>query len=339
MRCPASLRSLWIITSLLALPVASAADEMRIEQRVAIQHFLEAAKAGDLATVRAHLDEGMPIDVTLPLKDVRYPYTVRTPLEAAAVYARMNVVRFLLERGATLRRHERYGVLAAALHTVDSPELLAALVERAGPDADLDADFGPALVRAAANAAIGELDYLLALGVDPDYRNRFEPWDEPPIVRARMHFDVMERLLDAGADPMGGGLGDRWSPLLPAAEAANADMLRRLLDMGVDPNLRGERGNALSLVACSVPRTVRPGAERRARINEVAELLVAAGVDPNVSSGGRSPLRCAEDSLNADLAAVLTAAGGRSYESLWVRTKRGVGMAVMSLVVILGGGM
>ena len=58
-----------------------------------------------------------------------------------SVYARMDVVRLLLARGVSLRRDERYGIYAASLHWRDAPELLALLVEHAGPDADLDADF------------------------------------------------------------------------------------------------------------------------------------------------------------------------------------------------------
>jgi len=325
-------------------PVHATASErtdepLSLVERKAILHFLDAAQNGDLETVRARLDAGMPVDAMLPPKDPRYPYTVRTALEAASIYSRMDVVQLLLERGAKLRRHERYGVLAAAIHTLESPELLATLAERAGPGMDPDADFGPALVRAAANGALGEVDYLLDIGVDPDYRNRHEPWNDPALVRASLHFDVMERLLDAGADPTGGRLPYRWSALLPAAAGTNASLVRRLLDMGIDPHVRGERGNALSLAACSVPRTVRPTAERAARINEVVRLLIDAGIDPNVSSVGRTPLRCAEDSHNVELAATLSAAGGRSYESLWVKAKRGVGMTLMSLALMLGGGM
>jgi ankyrin repeat protein len=175
--------------------------------------------------------------------------------------------------------------------------------------------------------------------VNPDYRNRSEPWDDPAIVRAGSHFDVVERLLAAGADPAGGDLPYRWTALLPAAAAADPDMVRRLLDLGVDPHVRGERGNALSLAACSVPRTVHPTPERMQRIDAVARMLLAEGVDPNVPSDSRTPLRCAEESGSAELAAALVAAGGRSHEALWARVKRNVGAAALAIAVILGGGM
>ena len=96
----------------------------------------------------------------------------RRAIPVPSVYAHMDVVRLLLARGASLRRDERYGIYAASLHWRDAPELLALLVEHAGPDADLDADFGPALVRAAANRAGGEVRYLLSIGVDPDWPSR-----------------------------------------------------------------------------------------------------------------------------------------------------------------------
>lgn len=328
-----------ILALALLVPGGAASGEMPESERLAIHAYVQAALMGDAAAVHTALDAGMPVDATLPPRDPRYPYTQRTALEAAAVHARVELVELLLERGASLRRNERYGLYAAAMHEGDSPELLAALARHRGLGADLDADFGPALVRAAANGALGEVDYLLDLGVDPNYRNRHEPWDSPAIVRAQYHFEVTDRLLAAGADPTGGDLPFRWSPLFPAASAGEAERVRRLLELGVDPHVHGERGNALSLAACSAPRTSRPGAEQKTRANEVVGVLLAAGVDPNVHSDSRTPLRCAEDAGNTELAAALEAAGGRSHESLWYRAKRAVGVAVMSLAILFGGGM
>jgi len=330
----------WLLLAALAASASAAGSrELSLEERVEIQAFLDAARRGELEVVRARLDAGTPVDVTLPPRDPRYPYTVRTALESASIYARMDVVRLLLARGATLRRDTRYGVYAAAMHNGDVPELLEVLVAHAGPEADLDADFGPALVRAAANGARAEVVYLLELGVDPDFRSRDEPWDEPAIVRARQHLDIVDLLIEAGADPMGGELPYTWSPLFPAAWASDAERTRRYLELGIDPHLRGEYGNALTMVACRWPRTSRPSREAMARSQAVAGLLLEAGVDPNVRSDGRTPLRCAEDSQDAELAAMLEAAGGRSHESAWNVVKRSVGNAAMMLAIILGGGM
>lgn len=310
-----------------------------VERLTAIEAFVRAAERGDLAAVEAGLAAGMPVDVTLPPKDPRYPYTVRTALEAAASYGRIDVVRLLLARGAVLRRDERYGVYAAALHMGDVPELLTLLIAAAGPDPDLDADFGPALVRAAANGAGREVDTLLTIGVDPDFRSRYEPWDDPAIVRAGTHLDIVDRLLEAGADPTGGDLAYGWSPLFPAALAADAERTRRFLAMGIDPQLRGPYGNALSLVACRWPRTSRPSSEVMQRTHGVVDLLLEAGVDPNVAYDGRTPLRCAEDAQDATLAAMLTAAGGRSHESLWRVVKRGAIKLGLGIALLLGGRM
>jgi len=312
---------------------------MPVEQQIAVRAFLDAARRGELETVREQLDAGMPVDITLPPKNPRYPYTVRTALESAAIYARLEVVRLLLSRGASLRRDERYGVYPASLHTVESTELLALLVAHAGPGADLDADFGPALVRAAANGASSEVAYLLGLGIDPDFRSRDEPWDAPAIVRAGRHLDIVDLLIEAGADPMGGDLPYDWSPLFPAAWALDADRTRRYLALGIDPNVRGERGNALTLAACSMPRTASRSRDVMERSRAVVELLLEAGADPNVRFAGRTPMRCAEDGKDLALAAQLEAAGGRSHESAWSVVKRNVGGAAMMLVLMLGGGM
>ena len=324
---------------LAAAGAALAAEGASVEERVAIQGFLDAARRGELETVRGALDAGMPVDATLPIEDPRYPYTVRTALESAALYARLDVVRLLLERGATLRRDARYGIYAAGLHSSESPELLALLVAHAGPGADLDADFGPALVRAAANGARSEVVYLLEIGVDPDFRSPSGTWQDPAIVRAGRHLDIVDLLLEAGADPLGGELPYVWSPLFPAALAADAERTRRYLALGIDPQLRGERGNALSLAACAWPRTSRPTPEMMERSGAVVALLLEAGVDPNVPCGGRTPLRCAEDSHDAALAAQVAAAGGRSRESLWNVVKRGASSAAIAIVLMLGGGM
>jgi len=328
-----------VLALLVGAGAATAAEAPSLEERVAIQAFLDAARRGELETVRTALDAGMPVDATLPIEDPRYPYTVRTALESAALYARLDLVRLLLARGATLRRDARYGVYAAGLHSSESPELLALLVARAGPGADLDADFGPALVRAAANGARSEVTYLLGIGVDPDFRSPSGSWSDPAIVRAGVHLEIVDLLLEAGADPLGGELSYVWSPLFPAALAADAERTRRYLALGIDPHLRGERGNALSLAACAWPRTSRPTQEMMERSGAVIALLLEAGVDPNVRCDGRTPLRCAEDSRDVALAEQLAAAGGRSRESLWRVVKRGASGAVLVIVLMLGGGM
>lgn len=322
---------------LLFVAVISVRAGISVEEAGAIRALLEAAKQGDIETVKARLDAGMPVDAMLPPKRPRYPNTVRTPLEAAAIYTQLEVVALLLERGATLRRDERNGVYPASIHNGDSPELLAMLVDAAGSQADLDVDFGPALIHAAANGSKGEVAYLLGIGVDPDFRAPSGTWVDPAIVRANTHFEIVELLLDAGADPMGGDLPYQWSPLFPAAGVQNAAMVRRLLEIGVDPHRVGDDGNALSLAACSAGRGVRPSPKETAKTREVVALLLERGVDPNESHDSRTPLRCAEDAGNKELAAMLSEAGGRSYEDLWYRIKAGTLRTAVRLFLLLGG--
>lgn len=306
----------------------------------AIQDFVLAAMRGDELVVRRALDAGMPVDVTLEPKDTRYPYTERTALEAASTGVKLEVVRLLLSRGATLRRDDRHGIYAASMHSGDAPELLEILVDHhAASGSDLNADFGPALIRAAANGARGEVRYLLVAGLDPDWRSTSEPWNDPAIVRAVYDFEVIDMLIAAGADPMGGALSYSWSPLFPAVQSLNVERTRLYLEMGIDPHVRGERGNVLSMAACNAARTARPPQEHMRRSNQIVEFLLRAGVDPNLSDAGRSPLRCAEDSHNDELAAMLEAAGGRSHDSLWNRIKRGATTAAFSVVLLFGGGM
>ncbi len=325
------------LTGLLLTPVAVPADPAADPLRV--HAFVEAARRGDLASVREALDGGMPPDATLPPRDPRYPYTVHTALEAAAVHPRLEAVELLLERGASLRRNARLGLFAASGgRYTDSPELLALLASRTDASTR-SADFGPALIRAAANGAKGEVAYLLSIGVDPDWRSPEEPWDDPAIVRAGRHFEIVDLLLAAGADPSGGELPYRWSLLFPAARARDEERVRLALALGADPELRGRQGNALSLAVCSTPRTVRPTQDVMERTERVAMLLLDAGSDPNVRMDGRTPLLCARQQGHTRLAARLEAAGGRASESLWSRVARGARRTTLWLAVLLGGGM
>ena len=70
------LRDDWqILAGILSKVIAG----MTVDERRAIIRFLDAAQDGDLETVRARLDAGMPVDAMLPPKDPRYLDTSGEP--------------------------------------------------------------------------------------------------------------------------------------------------------------------------------------------------------------------------------------------------------------------
>ena len=332
-------RKLLVLAAMLTMGASHVRAVESAASPTEIQAFVSAAMHGDVPVVRRALDAGMSVDAMLEPADPRFPYTERTALEGASSQARLEMLEFLLSRGAALRRDVRHGVYAASMRSGDVPELMEMLVKVASPDSDLDADFGPALIRATANGARGEVRVLLSAGVDPNWRSTSERRNDPAIVRAGYDFEITDMLLAAGADPTGGELSYVWSLLFPAVGTLDVERTRFYLEMGIDPHLPGERGNALSMAACNSARTSRPTQAQMRRTNEIVKLLLRAGVDPNLSDMGRSPLRCAEDSHNTELALMLETAGGRSSVSLWNQIKRGATTTAISVVLMLGGGM
>jgi ankyrin repeat protein len=131
---------------------------------------------------------------------------------------------------------------------------------------------------------------------------------------ARSHkTDLVQFLLDSGAEANSRGLGLGWMPLLSAVDSASSENARLLLSKGADANARDNNGRAALWYAAILENTglitllLEHGADVNARDNEgrtalmhAADLcrtwdiraLLDAGADPNIQDKrGRTALQ------------------------------------------------
>jgi ankyrin repeat protein len=291
--------------------------------------LIRAARRGDVAEVTRLLDAGVEADFVLP-----DPHHLElTAIEFAALEGQCEVVALLARRGATLRSDGDRGLYAAGFAARScGPDLIDLLWERASPMPDATALFGGALIDAARSGEGGVVERLLDRGIDPDWHTRSDPYPRPAVVEAAGagHLAVAVRLVERGADPdpepdLGG-----WTPLMFAAAAGDVAAVRLFLDRGADPHRRGDAGNAVTAAACG---SLSPDAGYRARIAEVVGLLIAKKVDPNASNERRSPVVCARNVPDPELARILEAAGGEEHITLRSRARQ----ALIALGYLIGG--
>ena len=280
--------------------------------------LLKAAEQGDLSGVQARLLQGADINFTLPNKNPRYGYLVQTALENAASKGHTEVVTLLLEKGASVRGDEWYGLYAATWagqegHTA----IVLMLLADVKPGADqLNPLFGPALISAARNNRKETVAQLLDQGLDANWHTPGDHFPRPAILEASRtsHGEILLMLLDAGADPV-----PYPQILARAASSGDATLVRRLINMGMDPNAKNEHGLALSQAACAYQ-----GSDKKvlADLNAAIEVLLEAGSEVNSPAYGRSPLFCARERHNEALISLLEAKNAEEYETLGRKIKR-----------------
>ena len=281
-----------------------------------------AARNGRTEVVAALLEAGAQVDaVTNP--------SGSTPLHLAALSGSGDVVRTLLAAGADVNAREAEWqqtplIFAASFNRLDAVDALlegGADPNLAAESMDLQAigrldaeaerrrtevlnaftnegEWAPtssqvqAAVRAARQAYEGE-----APAARESRRSRFREVRirskgglTPLLHAARQgHLEVMEKLLDGGADIDQVGGGDGTSPLLIAAINGQFDAAMLLLERGADPNIGSSLNGATPLFAVInsewQPRTRYPQPQEReqqqAAYLDVVEALLRAGADPD----------------------------------------------------------
>ncbi len=285
---------------------------------VATPELLRAAATGDLAAVEAALAGGADIDFTAPNRQPQYGYRVQTALEQAASAGHTDVAALLLAKGAALRSDQWYGLYAATwAGQAGHREVLALLLRHAAPPpGQIDYLFGPALINAARNGRAACVALLLERGVSPNWHTPGDHFPRPALLEAQRsgQAGIFSTLLAAGGDP-------RPHPeiLTYAAMQGDAVLVERLLGMGMPANTQSDIGLPLSMAAC-----VNTGANSdfQPRINATVAVLLAAGSDVNTPARGRSPLFCAQEDGNRELAAMLEEHGARSFETAGRKLKR-----------------
>lgn len=251
--------------------------------------LVQAAKSGDLETIRRAIAAGVEIDFRDKPHQGKY-YTIggRTALMHASIEGHVEAARMLIEAGASLTIKEDCGGEATAFEIAaghDRPEILAFMLENGEPvDEKL---LARATVEAARSGSFNSVKYLLDAGVKVNARGSY-----------------------------------RYTPLIAAAGSGRAEVVRLLLERGAKVDLKtsgdfagtalheaignlgpshgdvDEQGNQILLWTGDAPATIHllvaAGAdvnlerkdgdfplEMAVRYPEIVQLLLEAGADPH----------------------------------------------------------
>jgi ankyrin repeat protein len=295
--------------ALLLLGASAAEAICEVEHRLAML-----AAGAPIEQIEALLAESTPAEPTAACRGTR------TPLEIAAEYGRPDVVRLLLDHGAAIHRAPLW-----AASQQDDPVLMRMLID-ALPAAKRAAGLKDGLEGAATAGHHVALAEFLRLGADPSAPGA----QALEYAAARGDVDGVRLLIEAGFAP------DDPRAFRAALAVGDPLTVGRALAAGADPHANDPRtGNALSRLAGAT------GMQRAERDAEVAGLLLARGVDPNVPHLGRRPLGLARERGADALAARLESAGGRDGSTLSYkvdRAGRAFRRAGYAVVLLFGGG-
>ncbi len=190
--------------------------------------ILDAVRSGNLEKIQALLDENPD------LVNARNEFG-QSPVLLAKYHRREEVVRLLLERGATLNIHEAAAV-GDSSRMMELLEADAALLNAYSGDGftplGLAAFFGNA--RAVHN--------LLAKGAGPNLASN-NPMRVCPLhsAVAGRHMEIVRMLVEAGAD-VNARQQQGFTPLHGAAQAGDEEMARFLLGNGAHHQTRSDAG-------------------------------------------------------------------------------------------------
>lgn len=224
------------------------------------EQIFEAVEAGDLESVRAHLDAGVDVDA----RDQRRQGQGRTLLMSAILAGEPAIAAALLEASAdpALRdredqrnlatlgcasveelRDEPYRRGMTALHyaaAVGDAATLERLVTGGADVETLDSTRSSALMLAATNDHVPAVRALISAGADLD---RPGPGRTTALhIAAGSDFiDLAKALLEAGANPNLRD-SDGSTPLVEAVYGESNGMILELLEAGADPRLLDEEG-------------------------------------------------------------------------------------------------
>jgi uncharacterized protein len=238
----------------------------------------KAVRAGDLAAVRALVKSGADVDVRSG--------DGSTPLLWATHGSAHEIARALITAGAAVDAANDYGItpLLHASRLGDAP--MVELLLQAGADPTRAHPEGETpLLAAARSGSVPAVRLLLARGIDVNAAEKFQQTTALMWAAAEGHIDVVDLLLEAGADPnlqahvtsltqrhnadhpTGG-----FSALMWAARNGNDALVRRLAARGADVNLKNGDNASAAMIAMYNDRF------------DVAASLIELGSDVNDGS-------------------------------------------------------
>ena len=239
--------------------------------------LVEAAKKGDVATVRALIAK--KADVNEPGRDGS------TALLWAAYQSDLAMAQALIAAGARTNTPNKYGVtpLLQASRSGSAPIIQALL--RAGADLKAQTEGETPLMAAAYAGSTDAVRLMLEAGADVNATDTYQKQTALMWAATEGHLDVVKALLDAKADPNvkaavttlterkhadhpSGG----FTALMYAARNGHEEVVKALVAGGADPKLTNADGATATIVAIVNDRL------------DLAKTLVDLGADANDGS-------------------------------------------------------
>jgi ankyrin repeat protein len=245
--------------------------------------LITAAQNGNLSECKRLLDSGD--DLSTAEEVSRY-----TALHRAAEEGHVDVVQFLLEKGADPNRKRCNE--AAALHDLvptykeqqaETSTVIARLLVAHGADVNAKDRFGHTALRSAMLDGRKELaKFLLASGADPNIRDGL---GQTPLFVAPL--DFMKLLIDHGADVNAADANGK-TPLIDACDSCNHEFPRKkvytLTSLKCDVNIKDKWG------ATAIMYAIRAGSE------EIVRHLKSKGASLGIKTvDGQTPLGVAKE--------------------------------------------
>ena len=262
---------------------------------LAANDVIDAARAGDVAAVRALVADGADVDAGQG--------DGATALHWAAHRSDLALAEVLIDAGADVDAANALGATPLWLASMNGDTPLVGRLLAAGADPNLSLKMGETpLMSAARSGDAGAVSRLLAAGAGVDAAERERGQTALMWAAAQRHADVVRLLVSAGADvharsrvwrqlentagntnPIGnfrmahGGS----TALLFVARNGDVATARVLLEAGADPNDTAAAGTSALVVAAHSGH------------GALAAFLLEQGADPNAAEAGYAPLHAA----------------------------------------------
>jgi len=269
-----------------------------------------AAGGGHLSVVKKLVEMGLKygFDIDTAARDLALRREVEpnycvTPLFSAVYGGSLDVCKYLLEKGANKDiRSSRNQTLIHHAGRAGHVDIFDFLVQKGLDPCAKDVEGQTAFHFAASVGAVEVVNRYIQMAnenrIDIDVSDGFgyTPLLEAINGRKPGHIDIVEKLLQRGADPNHIDVGG-WSPVLIAARYEDTSLLKKLLDFGAKPHFLANHGDSALHKAAAIGN------------HEAVRLLIAAGADIDVKDKlGRTPLMHAVVRFDAKLARVFLGA-------------------------------
>lgn len=287
-----------------------------------LQHLKTMIREGDLAQLKSALAKVPDLLHTHDSED----WEERTLLHCAARYAKLDIVKFLVQQGAEVYSHPHHSYPAVFI-----ANQYQYFPDRPNGKAIVDYFLDEIPDRAEGTLGTGATIHIAArLGFTEVVRKHLEL--DPLAVHQRGwlgdtplhwschngHIDIVRMLIDAGADIEADEINCYGGKPLHWASEHEVEVVKFLLS-------RGAQVDSINRLASSDFYSITPllmNACQRDDCAEVTELLLNAGASLNVKFEGKTPLEVAASKGNSRIEAVLAAHQTSSSRQRPVRTRR-----------------